>query len=197
MKTKLIAITGGLATGKSTFLRLLQKMGFTTLSCDEIVKDLYKSDIIKKKVVNLLGEDILSEDWQIDKRKVLEKILQNPSLRRALESLIHPLVWEKIKETLRECTQKGNKIIFVEVPLLFEAGWETFFDEIWVITCKEETQKWRIEEKPDKELWLKLSQMQLPLEIKERRANRLFSSEKSPSEWERELREILKEYLKE
>ena len=192
---KKIAITGSLGTGKSTILKILQNLGFSTFSCDEVVKNLYKDPDIQKKIIEIFGKEILSIDGKLNKRKILEKILENNKLKEKLESLFHPLVKEKLLEFIRE--RKEEKIIFAEVPLLFEVGWEDLFDEIWVITCSPLTQKERILRKGlEEKLGEKLLKLQLSLKEKEKKAHKIIFSEKSFEELEKEIKEMLKEYLR-
>jgi len=192
---KKIAITGSLGTGKSTILKILQNLGFSTFSCDEVVKNLYKNPDIQKKIIEIFGKEILSIDGKLNKKKILEKILEDNKLKEKLESLFHPLVKEKLLEFIRE--RKEEKIIFAEVPLLFEAGWEDLFDEIWVITCSPLTQKERILRKGlEEKLGEKLLKLQLSLKEKEKKAHKIIFSEKSFEELEKEIKEMLKEYLK-
>ncbi len=192
---KKIAITGSLGTGKSTILKILQNLGFSTFSCDEVVKNLYKDSDIQKKIIEIFGKEILSIDGKLNKRKILEKILENNKLKEKLESLFHPLVKEKLLEFIRE--RKKEKIIFAEVPLLFEVGWEDLFDEIWVITCSPLTQKERILKKGlEEKLGEKLLKLQLSLKEKEKKAHKIIFSEKSFEELEKEIKEMLKEYLR-
>ncbi len=192
---KKIAITGSLGTGKSTILKILQNLGFSTFSCDEVVKNLYKNPDIQKKIIEIFGKEILSIDGKLNKRKILEKILENNKLKEKLESLFHPLVKEKLLEFIRE--RKEEKIIFAEVPLLFEAGWEDLFDEIWVITCSLLTQKERILRKGlEEKLGEKLLKLQLSLKEKEKKAHKIIFSEKSFEDLEKEIKEMLKEYLR-
>ena len=192
---KKIAITGSLGTGKSTILKILQNLGFSTFSCDEVVKNLYKDPDIQKKIIEIFGKEILSIDGKLNKRKILEKILENNKLKEKLESLFHPLVKEKLLEFVRE--RKEEKIIFAEVPLLFEVGWEDLFDEIWVITCSPLTQKERILRKGlEEKLGEKLLKLQLSLKEKEKKAHKIIFSEKSFEELEKEIKEMLKEYLR-
>lgn len=192
---KKIAITGSLGTGKSTILKILQNLGFMTFSCDSVVKELYEDLEIKKRVVEIFGKEILEPNGRLDKRKILEKILENQELRRKLEDLFHPLVKEKLLEFINN--NKGEKILFFEVPLLFEVGWEYLFDEVWVVTCSEKVQKERILKRGfDERLSEKILKLQLSLKEKEKRAHRVIFSEKSFEDLEREIREMLKEYLR-
>lgn len=190
--TKRIGITGGIATGKTTFLGLLKEMGFLTFSCDEVVEQLYKEPEVTKKVKELFG---FSSD--LDKIKILEAIVSDPGLKKRLEEVFHPRVKDRMLNFFREAEKKGEKVVFVEVPLLFECGWEKYFDEVWVITCSKTTQEKRIRERfPYCSLMMKLRDLQIPLEEKEKRAHRVFSSEKSIRELQEELKTCLKEFLK-
>uniref|UniRef100_A0A7V4N561 Dephospho-CoA kinase n=1 Tax=Thermodesulfobacterium geofontis TaxID=1295609 RepID=A0A7V4N561_9BACT len=192
---KKIAITGSLGTGKSTILKILQNLGFATFSCDEAVRNLYEDPGIKKGVIEIFGEEILEPDGKLNKKKILEKILENQELKKKLEALFHPLVKEKCIEFIK--TNEKEKIVFLEVPLLFEVGWESFFDEIWVASCSEEVQKERILKKGlDEKVGEEILKLQLPLFEKEKRAHRIIFSEKNIEDLEKELKEILKEYLK-
>ena len=193
--TKKIGITGGIATGKTTLLNLIKDLGFPVISCDDIVKELYSSDKIKQLIKNEFGSQVLSPDGEVDKKTLLNLILKSEEKRKSLESLIHPLVKREIEKFLEISQQKGLPLVFVEVPLLFECGWEDMFDEVWVITCNKETQRKRILERPMGEAFLRLSLLQIPLQKKEALATRVFSSEKTIKELKDELRTILKGYL--
>lgn len=194
---KKIAITGGIATGKSTLLKILEELGFSCISCDEIVKKLYQKEEIQKKVKELFGREVYTKEGLPNTEIILKKILANPSLKKKLENLLHPEVLKEILSFFREKEKKGESICFVEVPLLFEVSWEKYFDEIWVITCSEKTQKERIKKLKWPDLFSELSRYQLPLKDKEKRANKVFSSEISKENLRKELKELLREYLKE
>lgn len=193
---KKIAITGSIASGKSTLLRLIQKLGYPTLSCDEIVHKLYSQKEVQREIISLGGEELYNKKTHtINRSELLKKILKEPDFKKRLEDFLHPLVWKEIEAFFKTTEAKNFKISFVEVPLLYEVEWENKFDEVWVIFATPETQKKRIKEKPYSHLFLELLKTQLPLELKIRRANRVFSSEKSLQELEEELKHILKNYL--
>ncbi len=194
---KKICITGGISTGKTTFLKILSSLGFDTFSCDKVVKNFYQDEKIKKELLRIFGEEILDERGEIKKVEVLKKIIKDQDLRKKLEELFHPLVREELINFFKSTKAKGKKLVFAEVPLVFEAGWKEFFDEIWVLTCSKKTQQNRIKTKGKfSELFLKLADTQIPLEKKEKLADRVFSSEKPPEELKKEIKVVLKEYLK-
>lgn len=190
-----IAITGGMATGKSTLLHLISKCGFKTLSCDEIVKKLYSKKEVQQEILKLGGEDLFDKEKKtLSKEKILRKITEDQNFKNKLEAFIHPLVWKEIESFFKVAESKKERVIFVEVPLLFEVGWEKYFDEVWLITASPETQKKRIREREYSEFLLKLLRTQYPLEEKIKKARHLFSSEESLEELEKKLKTILKAY---
>jgi dephospho-CoA kinase len=187
---KKVAITGGLATGKSTLLKILAELGQTVLSCDEIVHLLYEEEPIKEELVRLLGNEVLDRDGRVNKKAILDKISRSDSLKKRLEEFIHNKVWEFLERRFAELEREGIKAVFVEVPLLFEAGWEKRFDEVWVIACEKETQVKRLVEGGRAHLF-PLLDSQLPLEEKVKRAHRVFSSEVPISKLKEEVERAL------
>ncbi|WP_028841266.1 dephospho-CoA kinase [Thermodesulfobacterium hveragerdense] len=184
---KKIAITGGVATGKTTLLNLLKGLDYPVFSCDEVVKKLYEQPEIREKIFQLFGT--------LDKKKILERIIADEKAKKSLEEVLHPAVRVELKSFLEACNQKGERVVFVEVPLLFECVWEKMFDEVWVVVCSSKTQQERIKTRstcPD--LSLKLASLQLPLEEKAKRAHRVFSSEKPLEVLKEEIMTILKEF---
>ena len=187
---KKVAITGGIATGKSTLLKVLSELGQVVLSCDEIVSFLYEEKLVKEELVKVLGDEVLDQDGRIKKKAILEKIASNDSLKKRLEEFIHNKVWEFLERRFAELERRGVKAVFVEVPLLFEAGWEERFDEVWVIACKKETQIKRLAEQGRSHL-LPLLDKQTPLEEKIKKAHRVFSSEVPLSKLKEEVERVL------
>ncbi|MGM9859109.1 MAG: DNA-formamidopyrimidine glycosylase [Bacilli bacterium] len=124
-KTFTIGITGKIASGKSTIMKIFSKNNIKTLSADHIVADLYNTEEVKYRVCSLLGPDAYIED-KVNKEYIKKIISLNSKFKENLESILHPLVYEKIKEFINENT--NEKIIAVEVPLLYETGMESLFD---------------------------------------------------------------------
>lgn len=129
---KRVAITGGIASGKSTVTEEFQKLGAYVVSADQIVHQLLSSNSeLIKQVIALLGNEVLSEG-RLDRKKVAKKVFSNRALLRQLEALIHPLVASEIERRWREVEKSQKYSLFVaEVPLLFEAGQDGWYD----VTC--------------------------------------------------------------
>lgn len=121
----IIGVTGGIASGKSTFLSILGENGFATISSDDIVKKLYEKDAPGYRELIKLGvKGLLDKSGNINKdvlRKMVFSDTASTSKKAEIEKLIHPLV---IKEIQRQAQANGSRDIAVEIPLLFEAGLE-------------------------------------------------------------------------
>jgi dephospho-CoA kinase len=141
-----VAITGGIGAGKSEALRAFARHGAATVSSDEIVHHLLRSDeSVKRAIVERLGEGVLDEDGAIDRRRVAEKVFADRDQLAWLEALLHPLVSREYltwREQLGEL-QNPPDVAVTEVPLLFEAGSQDNFDAVVVITAPEAVRRRR------------------------------------------------------
>lgn len=140
LKLKKVAVTGGLACGKSTVCRFFRDLGAKVISADEIVHQLLSpTTALGQKVIKLLGPNVVSNN-QIDRSKVAERVFQQPELLRALEEILHPAVYEEMKRLYKKVSEsKPDHSLFVaEIPLLFEAGFESFFDTTITVVAAEE-----------------------------------------------------------
>lgn len=146
-----IGLTGNFGMGKTTVLRLFHKSGAFTFNVDDFVHDILKKPAIMKKAADILGEGVLSRkraNISIDKKRAADIIFHKPEKRKAIEKIIHPEVLKSVK--LAESgilKRKPSAIIIFEVPLLFEAGYESNFDTIVVVHCRLNTALTRLSKK--------------------------------------------------
>ena len=127
---KLIAITGGIGSGKSTALKIIADLGYKTFSSDQIVAELYSSVNVRKQLKPLFPDAVSGNDYILDKRKISSIVFSDKQKLIELTELITPMV---LAEIFRR-TAKLAETVFVEVPLLFECGFEDMFDGVFVIT---------------------------------------------------------------
>lgn len=131
MKNKIIALTGGIGSGKSTALEILENAGYKTLSSDKIVSELYQKRAVKKMLKNLFPTAVSGFiNLKIDRKKISQIVFNDSVMHKKLTDVITPLV---LKEILLRA-KKMSAHVFAEVPLLFECGYENNFDEVLVIT---------------------------------------------------------------
>ena len=143
-----IALTGGIATGKSTVAHLFSEFGLPVMDADRFSHETIAPHTKAwKEIVRHYGQTIVGEDDQIDRKKLGGIVFRNPIERKHLESIIHPVVQKRIKERLSQLSDHGCPLALVEVPLLFEVGWEKEFDIVVVVSCDEAEQKRRCKRK--------------------------------------------------
>lgn len=136
--TKLIGITGNIGTGKSTVAWMFEELGVPVLDADEIAHDVIKPKTAAwKAIYKRYGAVIILSDNVINRKNLARIIFQDPVERKFLESVIHPHVKEEIERRVIKLSKEGAPFVMVEVPLLFEAGWENEFDAVIVVRCSE------------------------------------------------------------
>lgn len=133
-----IAVTGPVACGKSTVCRIFQKRGAFVVDADAIVHQLLSSDTaISRQVVGLLGSSILSGN-RIDRKKVANIVFSDSKKLEQLEKILHPAVFLELQKSYAEAKKNASHAFFVaEVPLLYEAKMDPFFDFVIAVTAGE------------------------------------------------------------
>jgi dephospho-CoA kinase len=141
-----VAITGGIGAGKSEALNAFARLGAATVSSDEIVHHLLRTDEeVKRAIVERLGERVLNDAGEVDRTRVAEQVFADRGQLAWLEGLLHPLVSREYltwRERLAEL-EDAPEVCVTEVPLLFESGSEDKFDAIVVITAPEAVRRKR------------------------------------------------------
>jgi dephospho-CoA kinase len=126
-----VALTGGIASGKSTVLKMFKELGAKVLDCDRIAKALTrKGNRGYKRIVKEFGPEILDDKGRIDRKKLAQIVFFDEEKRKKLNSLIHPLVYERLEERMRRMKED---VVIVDIPLLVESGGERLFDKIIVV----------------------------------------------------------------
>lgn len=139
-----IAVTGGLACGKSSVCRFFQDLGAHVVSADEVVHHLLSPKTsLGHQVIDLLGKDIIVND-QIDRSLIAKKVFSDKQLLRSLEKLLHPAVMAEIERQYQQVKASGHVTLFVaEIPLLFEIGQESHFDATVAVFADSESSRKR------------------------------------------------------
>lgn len=126
MKQTVVGVTGIMSSGKSTFCKALGEIGFQIISSDDLVANLYKKNSDgTKALAKLKIRGLVKNDGSVDKPKLRELMFGDKSFRKKVEQLIHPIIISEIKKLIKKA---GNKLVAVEIPLLFEARLENLCD---------------------------------------------------------------------
>lgn len=140
-KVKKIAITGMMGSGKSEASAYLFSKGYLVLNSDEIVADLYQYDEKLIRQLQALTPQSITTNNQIDKNKLKAIIFEDEALRKKVEYIVHNAVKQVLLSAFESCFQA---LIFVEVPLLFESGFDCLFDDIICVDIEPDLQLERL-----------------------------------------------------
>jgi dephospho-CoA kinase len=145
---KLIGLTGGIASGKSTAAAILRRLGAAIVNADELSREVVRpGNQAWQEIVHAFGPSVLLEDQALDRKKLRRMVFDNPGARQRLESIIHPKVRALAEKRIRELEAAGNVIIVYEVPLLFEGQLQLWLRPVILVACDAATQKQRLRER--------------------------------------------------
>ena len=144
---KIIGLTGGIGSGKSTVSQFLAELGAVILDADKVGHDALTDTEIRQEVVSAFGQQILTPSGSIDRGKLGEMVFGNPGLLSRLNQIMHPRMYEIVKARIEECQRQGVEVVVLEAPLLIETGWASLVDEVWVTVAPEATVLRRLKEK--------------------------------------------------
>ncbi len=165
-----VALTGGLGSGKSAVLDFFRSCGAFGLSADAMVRHLFKHDAsLRKTLVHHFGRALLTRRHQLDRKKLAQVVFHSSQERRRLESWVHPRVKKALQDALRR--RKGTLAV-CEIPLLYECGWDALFDQVVVVHASRAVRLKRLKKKgmPQPES-LRRMKAQWPLAEKNKKAD--------------------------
>ena len=143
-----VALTGGIATGKSTVASLFSELGVATLDADALSHEAIAPGTKAWKTIrDRYGVKILDKDNAIDRKVLGSIVFADAREREFLQALIHPVVKGMVAKQIDLLEKQQHPMVIVEVPLLYEVGWEDEFDIVVVVSCDEELQIARCMEK--------------------------------------------------
>ena len=163
----IIGITGSIACGKSLVSNYLQEKGYTIIDADKIGHMALENDEVKKQLVNKFGKSIL-KDNEVNRVTLGKLVFENNENLKELNNIIHPQIRKNISEQLQ--VHKNEKLVFVDVPLLFEAKFDDLVEKIIVISLDEKIQLERLMNRNSlsKEEALQRIKSQIPVREKEK-----------------------------
>ncbi len=145
---KVIGLTGGIGSGKSTVSQFLTELGAVVIDADEVGHEAFKPNTkIWRQVIAAFGRQILTPTGDIDRGKLGEIVFNNPDSLSRLNQIMHPRIHEMVKAQIEGYRQQGVDVVVLEAPLLIEASWTSLVDKVWVTVAPESTVLRRIEER--------------------------------------------------
>ena len=137
-----LGLTGSIGMGKSTTAKFFKQKGIPVYDADETVHQLYQDESVIKRITAIF-DDCLTDN-HIDRAKISRQIVQDPAKLVSLEKIIHPLVREKENAFVAAHRKNGDKLVVLDIPLLFETGGLERVDKIAVVSAPMEIQRQRV-----------------------------------------------------
>ena len=142
---KKIGITGGIATGKSTVSDYLRQKGYTVVDADEAARAVVAPMSLGiDKVIDAFGRQMVKSDGQLDRELLGSVIFKDEAKRDQLNHLLHPLIIDWMDQQIAKAE---TEIVFVDVPLLYEVGYDQKVDQVWLVYVNRMTQLHRLMER--------------------------------------------------
>lgn len=190
----LLGLTGGIATGKSTVSAMLRQRGAKIVDADQIAHEVVEPDTKGSLLIRQhFGSDMFTADGRLDRKKLGRHVFQQPSERKKLEQILHPLIRQEMKEQTRLWLERDPRAIVVwDVPLLFESHLTTWVEKVIVVYVPEHIQLTRLISRDHfavAEAKQRI-QAQMSIEEKKRRADFVIDNQGSYQNTERQVNQL-------
>jgi dephospho-CoA kinase len=183
---KIIGLTGGIASGKSTVARTLKDLGVILIDADDVAHSIIEpSKPAWNDIVKVFGKEILNPDLSINRAKLGEIVFNNADKMEELNLIVHPRVMEEHQHELQQIEKEHpDAIVVLDVPLLFETHMEQLCNEVWVVWLDRETQIERLMSRNNynREQAVARINSQMSLDEKAKRADVVIDNSKSIEE---------------
>ena len=138
--TKIVGITGGIASGKSTVVAQLRKHGYQVIDADQVVHDLQKKGgRLYQALFDWLGDAILQDNGELDRQALGQAIFGNQEMMAKSSALQNDIIRQELAQR-RQALAKTESLFFMDIPLLIELDYVGWFDAIWLVVVDDETQ---------------------------------------------------------
>ncbi len=188
-----IALTGGIATGKSHVRARLEALGVPTIDSDVLAREAVAAGTpALAAIVARFGPDVLDRSAALDRRKLGAIVFADASARRDLEAIVHPFVRAETDARLARLEARGEPLAVADVPLLYEVGRDRDFDEVIVVACEPATQLARLmaRDRIDEAEARRRIAAQWPIEEKIRRADYVIRTDGTFEETARQVDDV-------
>ena len=171
---RLIGLTGGIATGKSTVAGILAELGASIMDADALAHEVTASGrAAVADIARDLGAEFVLADGALNRPLLAERVFADPELRERLNAIVHPRVHRLIELRVAALASQGRRVVVIDVPLLFEARQRYDVDAVWLVYAPERVQIERLMARNglSREQALLRVRAQLPIEEKRRMAD--------------------------
>jgi len=194
-----VGLTGSIGTGKSTVTKYLLERGYKVIDADKISRDVVKKgEVGYFKLLDYFGKEIIDKEENIDRQKLSKIVFSDKEKLEKLNSILHPVIIDKISELENEYKNKGEAIVFIDAPLLIETKLYENVDKVVLITADEDIQIKRIVKRDniDETKARKIINAQMSFEEKRFFADFILKNNESRKKLFESLEIILQELVK-
>ncbi len=191
-----VGLTGGIASGKSTIAKMFTDRGIPLICADELArKAVQPGSSGLNEIGRIFGNHVLDREGRLDREAMAAIVFRDPSARKRLESIIHPFVASEKERIIRELEALGHSMVLVDVPLLYESGWEESFDLIVVAYVPRQLQACRLVQRDKLSLDQAEARLaaQMDIEEKKKRADLVIDNSGDLEHTCRQVAAVLKE----
>lgn len=195
---RIIGLTGGIASGKTSVAKLLERLGAPVVDADQLAREVVEpGERALAQIAESFGNGVLNTDGSLNRAALGEIVFADPEKRRKLESITHPAIKERAQEKLARLKAAGAKIAFYVAPLLIEAGITSRVHEVWVVYLDHETQLARLMARDglSREAALSRIASQMPMEEKKRLGRVVIDNRGSREDLEAEVLRVWREEI--
>lgn len=190
---KVIGLTGGIATGKSTVSKLLSEYGFKIVDADIASrKAVEKGSNGLRQIKSTFGDEAITNDGEMNRQYIGELVFNHPEKRLELNAIVHPIVRKIMYQEKQQYLQQGYDVI-MDIPLLFENDLQGTVDEVWLVYTSESVQIERLMDRNNLDLDQAKARIhsQISIDKKSRMADYVIDNLGSKSELEKHLKQLL------
>lgn len=193
----IIGLTGGIGSGKSTVSDILKEQGIPVVDGDRIAREVVEPHRpAYDEIVRVFGTEVLQQDGTLNRKHIGEIVFSDPEKLSVLNSITHKEIYRVILERLESLKETGTSLVFLDVALLFETGFDQLTDWVWVVDAPDAVRVERIQKRDGlkEEEILKRIQSQMSRELRNTKGNLVLDNSKSREELKARILQELKQY---
>jgi dephospho-CoA kinase len=192
---KIIGLTGGIGSGKSTVSAILKEQGYLIIDADELSREVSKKGSpLLRLLVREFGIEIIREDGTLDRKKLADLAFDNQHGTRRLNELVQTAILVKAMELFNDLRiSREVEVCFFDVPMLYEAGWDRYTDSVWLVTAPEDIRLSRVVRRDHSRRQEVLARMKLQMseEEKLKRADVVLDNSGSEENLQKQVMEAI------